>query len=237
MSAGEEKLAGLVSSQFAELSKSGVKALAARGRADLSKKEQAEERLRKGQELFRSAFDDPGWWWGVCDPQRTSERKFCERILLAHEHLTRIRAGENTDSASAALNMTHEDQELSRTLHFFFPNGFLPVVEGAKEEIERQQAEIAKHEETLREAFKCFQKGLDFDPFNLELINCLVDCYSVGFGVQQDEVMALSLLRRSANLGDDSAKAALESYYSSDGEGGSKEPMVMYRAVAGGQWK
>ena len=54
MSAGEEQ-AALVRAQSAALTNAGTKALAARGRADLRVKEEAEEWLKRGLEFLRQA--------------------------------------------------------------------------------------------------------------------------------------------------------------------------------------
>lgn len=52
MSAGEENRSALVPAQTAALTKAGAKSLAARGRADLRVREEAEEWLQKGLEFY-----------------------------------------------------------------------------------------------------------------------------------------------------------------------------------------
>jgi len=59
MSAGHERQTALVPAQPAALTKAGAKSLAARGRADLRLREEAEEWLKKGVEFYRQRqFDD-----------------------------------------------------------------------------------------------------------------------------------------------------------------------------------
>lgn len=227
MSAGEKESAGLIRSQSTELSRSGTTALTARGCADLRKRDEAEEWLRKGLELQRNAFNDPGWLAAV-DPRGDSDRRFRERCLLASEYLERVRAGENSDLAAATLDMSPEDRELARTIDFFFPSCFPAVAEVWKKEREKQHPEIAKHEERMKEAFRCFQRGLDLDPNNLELINNLADCYSAGHGVEEDEEKELALLRKAAEMGDFRAQTALGYHYSGGLGGGPDGDLAVY---------
>lgn len=227
MSADEETPARLILSESATLAKSAVNGLAARGWADLQKREEAEEWLRRGLELQRKAFNDPGWWT-VCDPKGESQRKYYDQILLAHEYLRRVSAGEDSDSAAAALNMTPEDQEMAHTLNFFIPNGLLTLVEAAKTEKENRQAEIAKHEEILGEAFRCFERGLELDPSNVELLGSLADCYCGGWGVGEDEEKELALLRRAAEMGEPAAQTALGYHISGGLGGGPDDEVAMY---------
>ncbi len=94
MSAGEEKLDSLASWQVAALSKSGAKALAARGQADLRNKEEAESWLRRGLGLQQNALNDPGWRT-ACDPHLDPQRKHHEQVLRIREYLERVQAGED----------------------------------------------------------------------------------------------------------------------------------------------
>jgi TPR repeat protein len=80
MSAGEENRAALVPVPSTALTKAGAKSLAARGRADLRTREEAEEWLRRGLEFLRQAqihkvFDDSESFY--------EEEPPCDRNLFA----------------------------------------------------------------------------------------------------------------------------------------------------------
>lgn len=227
MSAGEETPNHLVRSKSAALSQSEAKTLVARGVADLRKKEHAEELLRKGLQLQQNAFSDPEWR-AVCDSQPNSQREFWGRVVRAPEYIRRVLAGEDLDSTAGALGMTPEDQEMANTLHTFFPSSVLSLAEMAEKKIETQLAVIAEHEELLKEAFRCFEMGLELDPDNLDLICSLADCYSAGQGVEQDEGKELALLRKAVEMGDISAQTALAYHYSNRSMDGPEKEQAIY---------
>lgn len=85
-------------------------------------------------------------------------------------------------------------------------------------ELERIQQHVRKREETLEEAFRCFETGHELDSWNPELLYWLADSYYWGCGVQVDKEMAAALYSRAADQGHSNAQYCLGVLYS-DGEG------------------
>jgi hypothetical protein len=85
-------------------------------------------------------------------------------------------------------------------------------------ELERIQQRVRKREETLEEAFCCFETGHELDSWNPELLYWLADSCYWGCGVQLDKEKAAALYRRAADWGHSSAQYCLGVLYS-NGEG------------------
>ncbi len=85
-------------------------------------------------------------------------------------------------------------------------------------ELERIQQQVHKRDETLAEAFRCFETGHELDSWNSELLYWLADSYYRGCGVHVDKEQAASLYYRAADRGHSSAQYCLGVLYS-DGEG------------------
>jgi TPR repeat protein len=211
----------LIPAQVAALTVSGVRRLAARGRMDLLRIEEAIEWLRKGMELHTAAFDDPGWMAVVEAQAHTrsqADRHAQFRTIL--EFLRLVAEGGDPEEAGNTLNMTAEDRETARTLRSFWPDTSASMVRAVQKERERERADLLRHEERLKRAFLCFQAGYRLDPYNREINYILAEYYSVGLGISRDEDVALLHLRRSAALGHGGAQRALGYRYSASLRGG-----------------
>jgi hypothetical protein len=130
MSAGEEKQTALVPIETTALTKTGAKALVARGQTDLRIREDAEEWLRKGLELQEAAPPDPWWGRGPLNP-------YAIRLTLAEKlettipaYIQQVLAGTLPDVAAKNLGMTPGDQEMAHVAHFFMPDTLERVVYG-----------------------------------------------------------------------------------------------------------
>jgi TPR repeat protein len=202
----EGKLTALAPAQSAALSKAGAKALAARGRDLLGKKEEAVECLRRGLELRQAAPEDPFRLQGPINPYAVRPPGSRAQLLVAAEYVKQIQAGTLPDIAAKNLRMTSEDQEMAHVAHFFFP-AMLGEVARDEEQLKEQAAR--KRDELLKEAFRCFETGHELDPMDPELLYWLADSYHRGYGIQQDEERAIALYQQAANLGCAPAQAAV----------------------------
>jgi hypothetical protein len=84
-------------------------------------------------------------------------------------------------------------------------------------ELETIQQQVCKREETLGEAFRCFEAGHELDPWNPELLYWLADSYYWGSGARENRVTAAILYRQAAERGHPEAQYCLGVLYG-DGE-------------------
>lgn len=200
--------------QVAALSVSGVRALAARGRADLMCIEEAYEWMAKGLELHAAAFNDPGWLSHMEAQTRFragTDRHAQFRTIL--EFLRLVNDGADPETTSLFLNMSGDDREMAFTMRAYWPDTSATLVRHAQKEREREHSDLLRHEERLRRAFVCFQNGYSLDPTNRDLNYVLSEYYSMGLGVERDETASLHHLRRAASLGHTGAQRALGNHY------------------------
>jgi TPR repeat protein len=73
-----------------------------------------------------------------------------------------------------------------------------------KEQEEREQ--LRKRDEMLKEAFRCFESGLELDPINPKLLYWLAHSYHRGFGVLENEKKSVAIFQWAADLGDAGAQ-------------------------------
>jgi hypothetical protein len=131
MTPGEEKQSGLVPAQSATLARVGTQFLAARGRTELRRREEAEEWLRKGLELQQGAPDDPRGRAPVNPYARASPAinktpdavpppptptRSCSlhRLQTAAEYIEQLLAGNDPQAAAKSLGMTPDCFEMPR---------------------------------------------------------------------------------------------------------------------------
>jgi tetratricopeptide (TPR) repeat protein len=228
MSGEDQKPSGLIHSQSDGLSKVAATALAARGRVDLCKMDEALEWLRRGKALYTLAMNDRGQT--ILDEERNSRSKPHPhiRFSLIAEYLERVLAGSDPESVAKSLNMTTDDQELAHTLHFFLPSSLPILVCAEKQGEDEKQSYVSMHQQTLKEAFRCFQRGLALAPNNTDLLGELADCYSEGWGVEEDQTMGLALLQKAAELGDFRAQTALGQHYLALGTAGPNRELAIF---------
>jgi hypothetical protein len=192
MSAGEDKPTGLALASSAGLTLAGVRSLAARGCCDLRNKEEAEEWLRYGLKLQEEANT------GAISPEPTSWTSDWRRIV---EYGKQIQAGNHPELVAKSLGMTPEDEEKARTMYYFVPSVVASIAQRMQQEEEQQEADLKKYEDTMREAFQCFEKGIRLDPYHLELLFQLGMAYQLGLGVQEDLARGFNWLSRAAEQG------------------------------------
>ena len=90
--------------------------------------------------------------------------------------------------------MTPEDEEEAGTVHYFLPSL-------VASEAQRMQQEEKKYEDTMKESFLCFEKGIRLDPYNPELQFQIGTAYQLGLVVQEDCARAFDWFRRAAEQG------------------------------------
>jgi hypothetical protein len=111
--------------------------------------------------------------------------------------------------------MTSEGQELANVIHHFMPDAFAEVWQ---EENNRKAEAIRKREQMLIDAFHCFEKRHELNPWNAKLMYWLADSYYWGCGVREDKGMAAVLYRQAADQRYSNAQYCLGVLYS-NGEG------------------
>ena len=181
----EENRSGLVPVQTTALARVGANSLAARARADLRVREDAQEWLCKGRQLQKAAPEE-------LNPE----------LHMTLEYIKQILAGTQPDVAAQSLDMTPEDQERAHVAHFFMPDA---LKECALREEERK--------DQLLEAFRCFERGIQLNPNHPELQSVLGFSYSTGQGVPRDYAQAAAWLRKAAEQGDAKAQYNLGVLY------------------------
>jgi len=214
MSAEEKESPALVRTRASALTSAGPKSLVERGRDLLRNKEEAAEWLRKGLELRDAAPDDPRVRAPI-NPYAVTSAKEETKLRIAIEYGRLIKLGDPAEVAAKKLHMTGEDQEYAKAVHFFMPDA---LTKFADDEERRIRELVRKREEMLREAFCCFENGLELDPIHPELLCRLGDSYYFGHGINRNEEKAADVYRRAAERGHAEAQCALGVLYSS-GEG------------------
>jgi TPR repeat protein len=110
------------------------------------------------------------------------------------EYGTQIRAGNHPELVAKSLGITPEDEEEARTAHYFLPSLVASIAQ-------RMQQEEKKYEDTMKESFLCFEKGIRLDPYNPELQFQIGTAYQLGLVVQEDCARAFDWFRRAAEQG------------------------------------
>lgn len=130
------------------------------------------------------------------------------------EYIKQVLAGVHPDAAAKNLGMAPEDQEMAHVANFI---GVEAIAEAAKREQERKDHILRKRGEMLQEAFGCFEKGHQLDPLNTELLYLLADSYYQGFGVSKNEVKAVAIYQRAADMGHAGSQTAIGDAYAQCG--------------------
>jgi tetratricopeptide (TPR) repeat protein len=243
MSSDKATPQALVHVSPAELARAGARSLTARGRADLRRREEAEEWLGKGLRALESAPPDP--YFGLADKLQTTIPAYLRQVVT----------GVPPGVAAKNLGMTPEDREMAHVAHFLMPGTLWRCAREPKAtahtvpspgrmdygilnratmqrsvkiafeldkpaQHEEQKLGLLKARETaLREAFRCFEEGYRFDPTNCELLYRLGESYRLGEGVPEDENKAVEMFRRAALMGHARSQTAMGDAHSQIGFG------------------
>ena len=200
MSAYEEEPLSLVPAQSATLTLVGAKSLVARGCSDMKIREEAEKWLRSGLKLQEEANT------GTISPPPTSWTPDWRRIVAYGKQ---IQAGNHPELVAKSLGMTPEDEDEARTMHYFVPSVVASVAQRMQQEEEQRQADLKKYEDTMREAFQCFENGICLNPDHPELQFRIGIAYNGGVGVPQNDALAFNWFCQAAEQGHANAQYRL----------------------------
>jgi len=88
---------------------------------------------------------------------------------------------------------------------------------GIEQQGEMKQEQWRRRKDALKEALRCFERGHKLDPNNSELLYCLADSSYRENETEENEVKAVSLYQRAADLGHTGAQLAIADAYTQCG--------------------